>query len=120
MKWVFSTNCIFVKQMFGMILGLDATQKILVFINHTQGEKRRQLVKLSKARMSRIVQTPTLIQVIIEVQDRKRVQDELVTIFDSNTDDRVEFGFHLNLAKKWEKLIKGVITTQTLRPSKAA
>lgn len=99
-------------------IGIDLLNKKLIFVDIQYHPVNWKFIDLNRISNSKIIDTGDIIQLVVGIGSG--VKTEILPFFNSQTDDPLERGFHVILAKKWFQLIDQNITKYEKSPRKAA
>ncbi len=109
-------DCSTVESWSDKAIGLDVQNKKLVFVDIQPSPFFTKLVDLKKASTCKVIDSGEVIQLAIG----EGLKVDLLTFFNTQSDDPLDRGFHLILAKKWAQLIDKNITKHEKSPRRAA
>ncbi|MBV6642583.1 MAG: hypothetical protein KI791_17830 [Cyclobacteriaceae bacterium] len=109
-------NCTVLESWSDKAIGLDSQNKKLIFVDIQPSPLLWKLIDLKKVANCKVIDAGEVIQ--LAIGEGSKV--DLLTFFNIQTDDPVDRGFHLVLAKKWAQLIDKNITKHEKSPRRAA
>lgn len=101
-------------------IGIDPDNKKLIFVDTQSSPVNWKLIDLKKVSISKLVDNGEIIQLNVSQSSISGLQIDVLPFFNIDSDDPVERGFHLVLAKKWAALIDKNITKHEKSPRRAA
>lgn len=101
-------------------IGIDSLNKKLVFVDIQSIPVNWKLLDLSRVSSCKIIDTGEIIQLMLGNDFGKESQFDVLSFFNTQTDDPLERGFHKELAKKWAQLIDKNIIKHLKTPRRAA
>ena len=101
-------------------IGIDPDNKKLIFVDTQSSPVNWKLIDLKKVSISKLVDNGEIIQLNVSQSSISGLQIDVLPFFNIDSDDPVERGFHLVLAKKWVALIDKNITKHEKSPRRAA
>tara|TARA_Y100001972_G_scaffold127417_2_gene184152 strand:- start:7505 stop:7948 length:444 start_codon:yes stop_codon:yes gene_type:complete len=101
-------------------IGIDPINKKLVFVDIQSLPVNWKLLDLNRVSSCKVIDSGEIIQLMLGNDFGNEPQFDLLTFFNTQTDDPLERGFHMVLAKKWAQLIDKNITKHLKTPKRAA
>ncbi len=101
-------------------IGIDQENKKLIFVDMQSSPTNWKMIDLKKATHCNVIDSGEMIQLGIGHDRNKDLGLDILPLFNTQTDDPLERGFHNILANKWCQLIGKNIMKHEKSPRRAA